>query len=298
MSALEPPASPTIKRCTPALGAEIAGVDLARDIDDATFARIQQALDEHSVIVFRNGNLPPQRQIDFTRRLGALKATPLLDDYALPGYPDIMRVSNILENGKHIGNPDAGVFWHSDGAYQQRPAMYSLLYAIEVPTENGQTHGDTHYASTAAAHDGLPDTRKAVLMKLTAEHSLSHQYEKKKSAGMLKRSDMTGDEKARAVPEVRHPLIRTHPRTGRKCIYVNEGHTVSIDGMAAADSRALLAELFAWCVRPEFVYRHTWQPGDFVIWDNCATLHRATFDYALPQRRLLHRTTVQGAEPV
>ena len=298
MSALAPSTVLTVKRCTPALGAEIAGVNLERDINDETFLRIRQVLDEHSVIVFRGGNLPPQRQVDFTRRLGALKATPLLDDYALPGFPDIMRVSNIRENGKHIGNPDAGVFWHSDGAYQERPAMYSLLYAIEVPARNGSTVGDTYYASTAAAYDALPAARQTELSKLTAAHSLSHQYEKKKSAGMLRRGDMTKDEKTSVVPPVRHPLVRTHPRTGRKCIYVNEGHTVRVEGLPDAESRALLDELFAWCVRPEFVYRHNWQPGDFVIWDNCATLHRATFDYELPQRRLMHRTTVLGNVPV
>lgn len=287
----------TVTRLTPALGAAIAGVDLANEIDNVTFAQIQRTLDEHSVIVLR-GHLPPQRQVDFTKKLGPLKATPLLDDYALPGFPDIMRVSNIIENGKHIGNPDAGVFWHSDGAYQKNPAMYSLLYSIEVPAKDGQTFGDTLYASTAAAYDALPDAKKRALANLIAVHSLHHQYEKKKRAGVLKRSDMSETEKTSVVPEVRHPLVRTHPRTGRKCIYVNEGHTARIEGLADAESRALLDELFAWCVRPEFVYRHNWQPGDFVIWDNCATLHRASFDYELPQRRLMHRTTVQGGVPV
>ena len=279
------------------IGTEILGVDLSRDLEDDTFARIRSALNERSVIAFRGQKLHPQRQVDFTRRLGELKATPLLDDYALPGYPDVMRVSNIIENGRHIGNPDAGVFWHSDGAYQKIPAMYSLLYAVEVPNKDGRTYGDTLWASTAAAYDALPDAKKQALSKLTAVHSLSHQYEKKKSAGVLRREAMTSDEQQKVVPEVRHPLIRTHPYTGRKCIYVNEGHTVRIDGMPPEESRALLEELFAFCVRPEFVYRHQWRVGDFVVWDNCPTMHKASFDYELPLRRLMHRTTVEGSAP-
>jgi len=279
------------------LGAEILGVDLSLDLDDDTFARIQSVLDERSVIVLRGQNLHPRRQVEFTKRLGELKDTPLLGSYALKEHPEVLRVSNIIEDGKHIGNPDAGVFWHSDGAYQKIPAMYSLLYAVEVPAKDGKTFGDTLYASTAAAYDALPAARKQELGKLTAVHSLSHQYERKKSIGFLKREAMSSQERQEVVPEVQHPLIRTHPRTGRKCIYVNEGHTVRIAGMPDDESRALLEELFAFCVRPEFVYRHQWRVGDLVVWDNCPTLHKATFDYELPLRRLMHRTTVEGSAP-
>ncbi len=279
------------------LGTEILGVDLSRDIEETTFERIRQVLNERSVIFFRGQELHPQRQVEFTRRLGDLKSTPLLGKYALADYPDVMRVSNILENGRHIGNPDAGVFWHSDGAYQKHPAMYSLLYAVEVPNKDGKTFGDTCWASTAAAYDALPDARKRELSALKAIHSLSHQYEQKKNLGVLRRDAMSADEKTQVVPEVTHPLVRTHPITGRKCIYVNEGHTVGIVGISAEAGRAMLEELFAFCVQPEFVYRHRWQVGDFVIWDNCPTLHKATFDYELPLRRLMHRTTVEGGIP-
>jgi len=280
------------------IGTEIRGIDLSRDIDEITFERIRQALNERSVVFFRGQNLHPSRQVAFTRRLGELKDTPLLGAYSLPDYPDVMRVSNIIENGRHIGNPDAGVFWHSDGAYQQRPAFYSLLYSIEVPAKDGRVYGNTCYAATAAAYDALPEAMKRRLAPLRALHSLSHQYEQKLSKGALKREAMSAEEKKKVVPPVEHPLVRTHPLTGRKCLYLNEGHTFGIAGMTPAESAPLLQELFAWCVRPEFVYRHCWQPGDFVIWDNVVTLHKATFDYDLPLRRLMHRTTVEGGVPV
>lgn len=297
MSAMAEPAAFSLRHTDAPIGTEIRGVDLSRDIDEATFDRIRQVLNERSVVFFRGQNLHPARQVAFTRRLGELKDTPLLGAYSLPDHPQVMRVSNIVENGKHIGNPDAGFFWHSDGAYQKRPAFYSLLYSVEIPARDGRTFGDTSFAATAAAYDALPEEKKRMLAPLRAIHSLSHQYEQKLSKGSLRREAMTEEERANVVPPVEHPLVRTHPLTGRKCLYVNEGHTCGIVGMEPSAAMTLLQELFAWTVRPEFVYRHRWQVGDFVIWDNIVTLHKASFDYELPLRRLMHRTTVEGGIP-
>jgi taurine dioxygenase len=215
----------------------------------------------------------------------------------LAEQPEVMRISNVVEDGRHIGNPDAGVLWHSDGAYLPVPSMYTLLHCLEIPEQNGKTLGNTLFASTAAAWEALPDERKRVLAGLRARHSLAHEYDQKDAAGSLKRGRMTSDEKRHVVPEVVHPLVRTHPLTARKCLYLSEAVTIGIEGMEPEAARALIDELNAWCSSDAFVYRHQWQVGDFVFWDNCPTKHRALFDYELPQRRLMHRTTVAGTVP-
>ncbi|MGZ5127500.1 MAG: TauD/TfdA dioxygenase family protein [Burkholderiales bacterium] len=280
------------------IGTEIRGVDLSEPLESAVFKQIFDVLCERSVIVFRSQRLKPQHQVVFSRLLGPLAKPPLLDKYALSDCPEVLKVSNIIENGEHIGNPDAGLFWHSDGAYQAKPSMYSMLYAIEVPEKGGKTYGDTLFTSTAAAYDSLAEDLKRRILRLRAVHSLHHQYEKKKNAAFLKRSDMTGADQSQVVPEVVHPLVRIHPHTGRKCIFVNEGHSSRIEGLPENESRELLQMLCTRCTASEFIYRHQWRPGDLVVWDNCATQHKATFDYELPLRRLMHRTTISGERPI
>jgi taurine dioxygenase len=282
------------RKLTPAIAAEVTDIDLSQPLAPETFADVSRLLTENGVLVFPDQSLSPQAQLAFSRMLGEVKMPPLLSDYAVEGCPQVLRVSNIMENGKHIGNPDAGVFWHSDGAYEKVPSMYSLLYAIEVPSKDGKNYGDTLWASTAAAWEALPEDMKRRVGGLRARHSLRHQYEKKKAANFLRRADMTRDEAANVVPEVAHPVARTHPLSGRKCLFVNEGHTFGIEGMSDENGAAMVAELAAWCTKTEFTYRHNWRTGDLVVWDNCSTQHRATFDYELPMRRLMYRTTVEG----
>jgi len=279
---------------TPHVAAEVTGIDLSQPLAPGVFAELSRLLTDHGVLVFPNQSLTAQAQLAFSRLLGEVKMPPLLSEYAVDGCPQVLRVSNIIENGRHIGNPDAGLFWHSDGAYEKVPSMYSLLYAIEVPSQDGRIYGDTLWSSTAAAWDALPDELKRTVQGRRARHSLRHQYEKKKAANFLKRADMSKDQAVSIVPEVTHPIARTHPVSGRRCLFVNEGHTLAIEGMDEEQGAALVAQLTSWCARPEFVYRHRWQVGDLVVWDNCSTQHRATFDYELPLRRLMHRTTVEG----
>jgi taurine dioxygenase len=211
-----------------------------------------------------------------------------------PEHPEIYVLSNIIENGKPVGIKDAGNYWHTDLSYTRAPSRGSIMYAIEVPEKDGAPLGDTQFASTAAAYDALSPELKEKLQGLKAIHRFWDRYlRERKAAG----SDvMISDERRAGTPDVVHPVVRTHPFTGRKCLYVNEGFTVGIVGMPEDESRALLKELFAHCTKPEFTYRHQWRVGDIVMWDNCATLHRATVDYALPQRRLMQRTTLTGTE--
>ncbi|MBI4205930.1 MAG: TauD/TfdA family dioxygenase [Betaproteobacteria bacterium] len=280
-----------VKPLSPPFGAEIDDLDLARDLDDVTFAQIEQVFNERSVVLFRNQRITHARHVEFSRRFGELEIH-VLREYVRPEHPEIYVLSNIIENGRPVGIKDAGNYWHTDLSYTQAPSRGSIMCAIEVPQKDGAPLGDTLFASTAAAYDALAPDMKAKLQGLQAIHRFWDRYiRERKAAG----SDVLISEERRAgTPDVVHPIIRTHPHTGQKCIYVNEGFTVGIVGMPEDEGRGLLNELFAHCTKPEFVYRHQWRVGDLVMWDNCATLHRATVDYALPQRRLMQRTTLKG----
>ena len=287
-------ASIRIDPCDGPIGATIANVDLSQDLDADTFREIERAWNDYSVLVFRKQSLQPEELIRFTRGFGTLEIH-VLDQYLHPAHPEILVVSNIMEDGRQIGIADAGRYWHSDLSYAAEPSRGSVLYAIEIPAENGEPLGDTLWANAAAAYEALDDATRRRLDSLEAAFSLGNRFAKLVADGN-KDAAMTDEQKEKA-PEIVHPVVRTHPVTGRKSIFVNEGHTARILGLPERESRELLDFLWAHCRRPEFVYRHRWQPGDVVMWDNIPTQHLAICDYALPQRRLLHRTTLTGDRP-
>ncbi len=282
-----------VRRCTPAFGAEVTGVDLSRPVDDATFQRILDIFHEHEVIFFRGQDLTPEAHVAFSRRFGELEIH-VRKDCLRPGYPELFVVSNIIENGKPIGTRDAGEFWHSDLCYMREPSRGSLFYAREVPEREGVVYGDTLFASACAAYDALPEDMKQRLAGLKAVHSYVKGYYRPRKSGP--RPELTEEQKSR-TPDVEHPLVRTHPETGRKCLFVNEGYTTRIAGLPEAESDELLEFLFGHITSPDFVYRHQWRAGDFLIWDNCAVQHRAMLDYELPLRRRMERTTLTGTAP-
>jgi taurine dioxygenase len=277
-----------IKPLSRHVGAEIVGVDLASELPDAVFAEIEAAYDRYSVLVFRDQKLTPEQQIAFSRRFGELEISPRTE-FALPGYPEVLVLSNIIENGKPIGNADAGRTWHTDMSYTKTPPRGSLLYAREIPVENGRALGDTVFASSAAAFESLPAERRGALIGLRAIHRAGA----KKYAPGSKLADAV-----KGMPDVEHPVIRTHPATGRKAIYVREGECVGIAGMADAEGLPLIKELSDTVPREEFCYRHSWRVGDLLMWDNSMTQHLAIADYRLPLRRLMHRVTVNGTVPI
>jgi taurine dioxygenase len=274
------------------LGAEIRGVDLTKPVDDATFAEIERAYYDQSVIVFRNQHISEEQHIAFSRRFGNLEVHVSGARYLHPRHPEVRINSNIIENGKPIGATDAGQYWHTDLSYMAEPSKCSLLYAVEVPVKDGKPLGDTQFVSVTAAYDALAPDMKKRLESLRAVHSYSYRYYKLTDAGK-QRPQLTEEQKAR-TPDVEHPIVVTHPHTGRKCLFVNEGFTTQIVGMPESESRALLAELFAHVRRPEFLYSHKWAVGDLLMWDNLSTQHFAVADYALPLRRKMQRTTVTG----
>ena len=270
------------------VGAEIRGVDGSEPWSDDVFKKIDDAYNHYSVLVFRDQKLTPEQQIAFSRQFGELEISPR-SQFALPGYPEILVLSNIIVDGKPIGNADAGRTWHTDMSYTKTPPRGSLLYAREIPVEQGHALGDTIFSSAAAAYDTLSSDLKHKLTGLRAIHRAGA----KKYAPGSKLAEAVKD-----MPDVEHPVIRTHPVTGRKAIYVREGECVGIRGMPDEESLPLIKELGELVTREEFCYRHNWRVGDLLMWDNSMTQHLAISDYKLPLRRLMHRVTVNGTVPI
>lgn len=276
-------------------GAEVVNVDAAQKFDAATIRALKDAINQKLVIVLRNQQLAPEDLVRFTASFGQVSDT-VPNAFLHKDNAAVMIVSNILDdNGKNIGLADAGPYWHTDGLYYDKPHAYTLLYALEVPAADGKTFGDTQFVSTADAYDALPDAMKAELDRLKAVHNLGKRYAGDRMRNST-RGELTAEQKARN-PDRIHPVIRTHPNTGRKCIYVDETYTAGIEGIPEPEARALLDKLREHCMQPRFYYRYQWRAGDLLVWDNCATQHKSTFDYALPQRRLMYRTTVEGGVP-
>jgi taurine dioxygenase len=278
------------------VGAEIFGLDVAEPISNADFDQISSAFSRYSVFAFRGQSVGPEQRIAFSRRFGPLQIN-VRSEFNKPGYPEIYTVSNILKDGKPIGSQDAGRYWHSDLCYLPIPTLASLLYALEVPERDGATLGNTLFASTCQAYDDLPEEVKQRLEGLRAVNSYSAMFQRKASEFGV-RPKLTDSDKTEKYPkDAIHPVIRTHPVTGRKCIYVCEGYTTQILDIPEDESDALLRLLFDQIVKPKYIYRHKWQVGDLTMWDNCAVQHQASFDYALPLRRHMERTTVEGSVP-
>ena len=270
-------------------GAEVIGLDLSTPLSDADFARIHRAHLDHHVLVFRAMAITPGQQVAFSRRFGPLQRH-VLSNFALPGHPEVLVISNIKEGGKPIGLGDAGAYWHSDLSYMPHPSLGSMLHAQELPAEGG----DTLFANQHRAWHALPDALKTAVGGRRAEHWYLCKY-----AELQKRNPWRPDltqAQIDAVPPVAQPIVRTHPETGRQALFVSEHFTTRVLDVPEDESRALLAELFAHSTRDEFVYRHRWQAGDMVFWDNRSLMHLAggTPDHL---RRRLNRTTIEGDAP-
>ncbi|QHF26363.1 TauD/TfdA dioxygenase family protein [Pseudomonas sp. R32] len=272
-----------------AVGAEVIGLDLTRAVSAEDFTRIHRAHLDHHVLVFRDQRITPEQQIAFSRRFGVLQIH-VLKQFLLRGHPEILIVSNIIENGQNIGLGDAGKFWHSDLSYKELPSLGSMLHAQELPREGG----DTLFADMHKAWDGLPEALRKAVEGRSAAHSYTARYSESKFAGNW-RPTLTAEQLAQ-VQEVIHPVVRTHPENGRKALFVSEGFTTRIVGLPEDESRQLLAELYAHSVLEQNIYRHQWQPHDLVFWDNRSLIHLASGCPA-HLRRKLYRTTIQGDAP-
>jgi taurine dioxygenase len=286
------------------LGDVVEGLDLSEEVDSESFRQLDRDFNERGLLIVRSGPLTHDQHIRFSRNFGELEIH-VVRQFRVLGFPELFRVSNLLENGERIGA--SAEYWHTDLSYLAIPARCSLLYGTEIPADSdGTPRGDTLFASTYAAYEGLSYAMKKRLEGLKGIHRFVNVYDREKqrreAAGLPpmtggKQTLMSDKEIMAATPEVVHPVVRTHPFTGRKCLYVNQGFTVGIEGMPDDEGNDLLNELFEHTVRPEYTYCHHWRVGDLVIWDNCSTVHKAAGNYGPEHRRLLFRTTVKGTSP-
>jgi len=271
------------------LGAEVIGLDLSRPLSAEDFQRLHRAHLDHHVLVFRDQRITPAQQVEFSRRFGPLQIH-VLRNFQLPQQPEVLIVSNILENGQPIGLGDAGHYWHSDLSYKDTPSLGSMLHAQELPEEGG----DTLFANQHTAWEFLPDELKREVEGLQAEHWYLAKYEELRQRNPF-RPKLTQAQIDEVKPVV-HPVVRTHPETGRKALFVSEHFTTRIVGVSEQRSRELLDALFDHGSRAEHIYRHQWQPHDMVFWDNRSLMHLAA---GCPDhlRRKLYRTTIEGDVP-
>lgn len=282
-----------INNLNDSIGASVTDISLADDLEPGVFAELEDTFNQRSVLVFRKQKLTEEQHVAFSRRFGELEIH-VLKQYLHPKHSEVLLISNLVEDGRAIGIADAGQYWHTDLSYVEKPSRCSILYSLKVPEPEGdRTFGDTCFVSTAAAYDALDLETQTQIANLQARHSYSLRYDAVRNDGESKRAPLTEEQKSQ-VKDVIHPVVRIHPKTGRKCIYVNEGFTSEIIGMSADDSKSLLRKLFDHCQLDRFMYRHKWQEGDLIMWDNCSVQHLAIPDYSADQHRLMHRTTVKG----
>jgi taurine dioxygenase len=270
------------------IGAQILGLDLGRALDADSFAQVQLAFHRFKLLRFPRQHLNEPQQIAFSRRFGELQVH-VLDQFRHPQHPEIYVLSNVdATTGRTIGrHPDKGTLtWHSDLSFQRRPALATILYGIETPSAGGETQ----FADMAAAYDALSEPMKQRIAGLRAIHDLDQ------SRRRMGEAPMTAVQRAQ-TPPVDHPLVRTHPDTGRKLLYLSR-HVSHIDGLPADESEALIEALMAHATQPRFVFSYRWQQGDLLMWDNRSTNHRATPYDTSAERRVIHRTVVLGDVPV
>lgn len=270
------------RRLSPALGAEIIGVDLSEPVSDFLFPRILDAWHQSLVILFRDQHLTEDEQVRFAGRFGPISMSTR--GHFQADNPAIMLISNIREDGKQIGAlPDGEMHFHTDQCHQERPAMATMLYSIEVPSVGG----NTLFANAYTAYETLP---AAIKQKIEGRKALNaYDYD---AAATIR-----GTRPREGVPAYWHPIVRTHPATGRKALFVNRLMTVAIEGLSDDEGGELLNTLFDHQEQRTFVYEHVWRPNDVLIWDNRCTLHART-DFGDKERRLMRRVAIKGEKPV
>jgi taurine dioxygenase len=271
-----------VRPLAPTVGAEIMGVDLSKPLSDEVFAKVLDTWHEKLVILLRDQHLTEDDQFRFGERFGPPAVTHT--KRFTTKNPAIMLISNIRENGEVIGAlPDGEMHFHSDQCHQEQPAMASMLYALEVPSKGG----NTLFANAYQAYETLPESIK----KRIEGHKALNAYDYDRAA------TLRGTKVRDGIPSCWHPIVRTHPATGKRALYVNRLMTIQIEGMSETESDDLLNTLFEHQERPEFIYEHVWRPRDVVLWDNRCALHART-DFSANERRLLRRLTILGEKPV
>lgn len=273
------------------LGATIHGVDISQPIDDGTFARILNALGDYGVLRFPGQKLELADFKRFSERFGDIQGAGVFQPDSRNPYPEIGVLSNIKQDGTFIGLPDAGQDWHTDMSYRDTMGFVNVLYGLTIPRRDGAALGGTEFANMHAAYDALPADIKTRLDGMTVTHDFEKFWEHMRQHKASGRPPMT-DEQRRRRPPVVHPLFLTHPITGRKVLYCNEGYAIRINELPEAESDAMLNYLFRFQLEDRFRYTHRWTENDVLLWDNLGTVHRAIADYAPDEPRLMRRCQV------
>jgi taurine dioxygenase len=276
-----------VRRLTPNLGAEVSGIDLSARMDDELFSALYQAFLRYQVLLFPPQDLPPQRQVEFARRFGEVQIH-VMNQYHADGYPELYRLSNLDANGKPSGHhPDKGTLaWHTDGSWQRVTGQATIIYGEVMP----QSGGETHFCDMYGAYERLDASWKARIAGLRAVHNLDFSRTRRHGEDPLTEAQRL------AKPPVDHPVVRTHPETGRKCLYLGD-HAEYIQGMPYDEGRALIEALNALAVHADLTYGHRWKTRELLVWDNRCVMHRATPYDAATQGRVIRRCTVLGEVP-
>ncbi len=276
-----------VRPLTANLGAEISGVELANGVSDDVFKAIYQAFVRYQVLLFPPQELPPGRQVEFARQFGEVQIH-VMNQYHADGFPELYRLSNLDDQGRPNGkHPDKGtLYWHTDGSWRRVTGQATIIYGEVVP----KVGGETHFCDMYGAYERLDPAWKARIANLRAMHNLD--FSRTRRHG----EDPMTEAQRLETPPVDHPIVRTHPETGRKCLYLGD-HAESIVGMPYAEGRALIEELNALAVHPDLTYEHRWTPKELIVWDNRCVMHRATPYDPLTQGRVVRRCTVLGEVP-
>jgi taurine dioxygenase len=274
------------------LGATIHDLDLSQLLRDDDFAQMLRALGEHGVLRIPGQRITAAHLRDFSLRFGPIQQG-VADRFRDAEVPEVGILSNIVRDGKPIGLADAGQDWHTDMSYTATRGFVNVLYAVEVPMRGGRPLGDTVFANMHAAYDALPEATKARIAGLTATHDFNVFWERMRTRPGSTRAPLTPAQRATRPPAV-HPLVLTHPITGRPVLYCNPGYAERINELPEAEGRALLDMLFAHQLEPRFQYAHHWTIGDVLLWDHLSTLHNAIPDYGPDEHRLMLRCQVMA----
>jgi taurine dioxygenase len=275
------------------LGARIEDCDLKRPLAEDAVRAIRAALGAHGVLCFARQSLSPEELAAFGARFGALEINVASTTYQVPGHPEVMILSNAIEDGRPIGLGDAGQGWHTDLSYSREIALATVLHAIEVPVRDGRALGNTEFRDMRAAYDELDPAVKARIEGKTAIHDFAKFWDMMRARPGSRRAPLSAAQQARKPP-VAQPLVRIHPITGRRVLYCNPGYAVRIEGMDRAESDALLALLFRHQEQAKYLWAHRWTEGDVLMWDDIATTHNAVADYGPHETRLMYRVQVMA----
>ena len=274
------------------LGATIEGLDLARQLSRDEFDEVLSALGRYGVVRFPRQELSGRQLADFSARFGNLEIN-VANAFQERGIPEVMILSNIVENGKPIGLADAGQDWHTDMSYSRTIALANVLYGVKIPRRGGKPLGATEFANMRAAYDGLPAEMKRDLEGMTVLHDFDKFWEMMRREKGSKRPPLTEAQK-KAKPPVSHPIFLTHPITGRRVLYANPGYSVRINELPQKESDEMLEFLFEHQVKPEYRYVFHWQEGDVLMWEDIGTIHNAVADYGPGEHRLVKRCQVMA----